>query len=233
MQPRDRETAGIGGELGARAQALFEERQRAICAELERTDGSGAFRYDQWERADGGGGLTAIMQEGSIFEKAGVNTSTVWGQLDDTALTKLGGKERRFFATGISMVLHPRSPMVPTMHANFRYLARGAHTWFGGGSDLTPSYPLREDVITFHRAWKDVCDRHDGGYYPRFKRWCDEYFTIPHRHEMRGVGGIFFDDLSDQPEKAFAFVTDCCRNVLAASPLGMGTAAVRSCPAPW
>jgi len=101
------------------------------------------------------------------------------------------------------------------MHANFRFLARGTTAWFGGGSDLRPSYPWREDGASFHRAWKQICDRHDAGYYSRFKAWCDEYFYIPHRNEMRGVGGIFFDELSGDVEKIFAFVSDCCRNVLA------------------
>jgi coproporphyrinogen III oxidase len=215
LQRRDRDSQDLEGELGARARALFQNQQPSICAELERIDGSGRFRYDRWERVGGGGGLTAIMHEGTVFEKAGVNTSAVWGELDETALAKLGGQARTFFATGISMVLHPRSPMVPTMHANFRYLTRGAQSWFGGGSDLTPSYPVREDVVAFHRAWKQICDRHDEAYYPRFKRWCDEYFTILHRNEMRGVGGIFFDELDSQLDKVFAFVADCCRNVLA------------------
>jgi coproporphyrinogen III oxidase len=204
-----------GGELGARAAKLFETHQTAICKELAELDGSRQFVLDRWERAGGGGGLTAVLDEGTLFEKAGVNTSSVWGTLDDVALRKLGGQERSFFATGISMVLHPRSPMVPTMHANFRYLTRGADGWFGGGSDLTPSYPYREDVVLFHAGWKQICDRHDDSYYPRFKTWCDEYFYIPHRAEARGVGGVFFDDLRDDLESTFAFVRDCCQNVLA------------------
>lgn len=203
-----------GGELGDRARRLFEERQVAICDELSRLDGAKQFALDRWERAGGGGGLTAVLADGGVFEKAGVSTSTVWGALDDAALRKLGGHEREFFATGISMVLHPRSPMVPTLHANFRYLKRGADGWFGGGSDLTPYYPKREDVTEFHRAWRGICDRHDAAYYPHFKAWCDEYFYLPHRGETRGVGGIFFDDLRGDPESTFAFVSDCCRSVL-------------------
>lgn len=204
----------VGGELGARAAKLFETQQAAICQELARLDGSRQFAFDRWERAGGGGGLTAVLDQGALFEKAGVNTSSVWGTLDDAALRKLGGQERSFFATGISMVLHPRSPMVPTMHANFRYLTRGSDGWFGGGSDLTPYYPQRDDVVEFHRGWKQICDRHDESYYPRLKTWCDDYFYIPHRGETRGVGGIFFDDLRDDLERIFAFVTDCCQNVL-------------------
>jgi coproporphyrinogen III oxidase len=205
----------MGGELGARAAALFEAQQAAICRELAALDGAREFTFDRWERAGGGGGLTAVLDEGALFEKAGVNTSSVWGTLDDLALRKLGGQERSFFATGISMVLHPRSPMVPTMHANFRYLTRGVDAWFGGGSDLTPHYPQLDDVVEFHSSWKQVCDRHDQSYYPTFKAWCDEYFYIPHRGEARGVGGIFFDDLRGDLERSFAFVADCCRNVLA------------------
>jgi len=202
--------------VGERARQLFETSQSLVCEELSGLDGAAQFGMDRWERAGGGGGLTAILAQGALFEKAGVNTSTVWGTLDDEALRKLGGgQERKFYATGISIVLHPWSPMVPTMHANFRYLTRGADAWFGGGSDLTPYYPRREDVVGFHQEWKKTCDRHDPAFYPRFKAWCDEYFYIPHRGESRGAGGIFFDNLRGDLEKTFAFVTDCCRNVLA------------------
>ncbi|HXW51088.1 MAG TPA: oxygen-dependent coproporphyrinogen oxidase [Candidatus Acidoferrales bacterium] len=211
-----------GGELGARMRRLVEEQQTSICAMLAQLDGK-KFSTEQWSRDGGGGGLSAILSNGDLFEKAGVNTSAVWGELDDRALAKMAGTTgaasdarigRDFFATGISLVLHPRSPMVPTLHANFRFLTRGDAAWFGGGSDLTPYYPRREDVVDFHRAWKAVCDRHDPGYYPRFKQWCDEYFTIVHRHELRGVGGIFFDDLAGDLEATFRFVADCCTNVL-------------------
>lgn len=204
----------LGGDFGTRMRALILEQQTSICKELSQIDGT-SFALDQWERAGGGGGRTAVLSDGSLLEKAGVNTAVVWGELEPDALRKLGGTQRQFFAAGISMVLHPRSPMVPTMHANFRYLTRGSDAWFGGGSDLTPYYPHREDVIFFHREWKRICDRHDPSYYPRFKRWCDEYFYIPHRREARGVGGIFFDELSGDLETAFLFVSDCCRNVLA------------------
>lgn len=206
-------------------QSLVEEQQSAICGTLASLDGK-PFREDRWERSGGGGGLTAILSGGALFERAGVNTSTVWGELDDATFQRAGasgpkgpllqyvGHDRTFFATGLSMVLHPRSPMVPTVHANFRYVTRGADGWFGGGSDLTPFYPYREDVADFHRAWKEICDRHDPAYYPRFKRWADEYFYIPHRNETRGVGGIFFDDLRSDDDATFRFVADACRNVL-------------------
>lgn len=192
-----------------RAEDFFRSLQRRLCSELVQLDGGGDFRVDSWERPGGGGGTTAVLQEGGLFEKAGVNTSSVWGEFDDGMLQRMGGSERSFFATGISTVLHPRSPLVPTLHANFRHLQRGDDAWFGGGSDLTPYYPYRDDVVHFHRVWKTVCDRHDIQYYPRFKRWCDEYFFIPHRGETRGVGGIFFDDLRGDLEAIFAFVKDC------------------------
>lgn len=198
-----------------RTRAHFETLQQTICASLEALDRS-RFREDRWSRPGGGGGLTKIITEGELFERAGVNTSAVSGELDDRALRALGGDERRFAATGISLVLHPRSPRVPTLHANLRYLERGADAWFGGGCDLTPYYPLEEDVREFHRAWKAVCDRHDPAYYARFKKWCDEYFYLPHRGEMRGVGGIFFDDLRGDLERHFAFVRDCGDTILAA-----------------
>jgi coproporphyrinogen III oxidase len=209
-------------DTGQRMEALVLEQQAVICRALEALDG-GRFVEDHWERAGGGGGLTALLSDGTLFEKAGVNTSAVWGELDDAALRKMADArhgavwephERLFFATGLSMVLHPKSPMVPTLHANFRFLSRGKQSWFGGGSDLTPSYPRVQDAAGFHGAWKTICDRHDPEFYPRFKRWCDEYFYIPHRKEMRGVGGIFFDDLAAD-ESAFRFVEDCCRSVLA------------------
>jgi coproporphyrinogen III oxidase len=186
-----------------------EEAQDTIVRELERLDGGGRFVRDAWTREGGGGGVTAVLSDGALFERAGVNHSAVWGDFSNTALERMGGTERRFFATGISLVLHPKSPMVPTVHANFRYFERGADAWFGGGSDLTPYYPYEEDARHFHRVWKSVCDRHDQTYYSRFKLWCDDYFLLPHRGEMRGIGGIFFDDMRGDRDKVFAFVRDC------------------------
>lgn len=196
--------------FGLRVQALFRALQSRICEELADLDGGARFRLDAWDRPGGGGGHTATMADGAVLEKAGVNWSAVWGEFDDEALKQLNrGDGRAFFATGISIVLHPRNPYVPTVHANFRYIERGDDTWFGGGSDLTPIYPWLEDAQSFHAAWKAVCDRHDSSYYPRFKRWCDEYFYLPHRGETRGVGGIFFDDLRGDREALLAFVRDC------------------------
>jgi coproporphyrinogen III oxidase len=149
------------------------------------------------------------MEEGAVFEKAGVNFSAVEGVLPEEFAKKIElGEGREFFATGVSLVLHPRNPYAPTVHANFRYLEKGDARWFGGGSDLTPYYPFREDARHFHRSFKEACDKHDPDYYPRFKKWCDDYFFIKHRNETRGVGGIFFDYLQGDMERLFAFVKD-------------------------
>jgi len=195
--------------LRHRVEAWVEQMQDEFVGALERLDGGGTFKRDRWQRPGGGGGVTAILSDGAMFEQAGVNRSAVWGEFGDTALARLGGTDREFYATGVSLVLHPRSPMVPTIHANFRYFERGPDAWFGGGSDLTPYYPYEEDARHFHTTWKRACDAHDASYYPRFKKWCDEYFYLPHRGEMRGVGGIFFDELRGDLEPAFAFVRDC------------------------
>jgi len=190
--------------------AYFRDLQDRLCAALEAVDGSGRFREDSWRREGGGGGRTRVLSEGGVFEKAGVNFSEVAGQMSEEFAGQLPGQGRDFTATGISLVLHPRSPMVPTVHANFRFLTKGAREWFGGGADLTPYYPYREDVVHFHRAWKQVCARHAGVVdYRRLKEWCDEYFFLPHRGEARGVGGIFFDYLEGDREQVFAFVRAC------------------------
>src|SRR5947208_815139 len=178
--------------LHARATVYFRELQDAICAGLEQLDGQEHFREDSWVRSEGGGGRTRVLGNGGVFEKAGVNFSEVFGQLSEAFAGQLPGEGRDFTATGISLVLHPRSPMIPTVHANFRYLTKGSKRWFGGGSDLTPYYPYREDVIHFHRVWKQVCERHAPIVdYAKLRKWCDEYFFLPHRGEQRGVGGIF------------------------------------------
>jgi coproporphyrinogen III oxidase len=180
--------------------------QDRITTTLAAIDGT-PFREDTWTRPEGGGGRTRILAEGRVFEKAGVNVSEVWGELGEDFARQLPGEGHEFFATGISLVLHPRSPMVPTCHANFRYVEKGTKGWIGGGADLTPYYLWDEDAIHFHRTWKNACDRHDRIYYPRFKKWCDEYFHLPHRGEARGVGGIFFDYL-DPDSKNVAFWKD-------------------------
>ncbi|HEY0839602.1 MAG TPA: oxygen-dependent coproporphyrinogen oxidase [Vulgatibacter sp.] len=191
--------------LRDRAAAYVRELQDRICAALEAMDGEARFRQDAWDRPGGGGGLTRVMEGGAVFEKAGVNTSAVHGKLPAILAEKMKGDGDSFYATGVSLVLHPRNPHVPTVHANYRFISRGSAAWFGGGADLTPYYPREEDVRHFHRTLKEACDRHDPSLHPRFKKWCDEYFTIPHRGEMRGVGGIFYDDL-EATDANFAFV---------------------------
>ena len=192
----------MGGQLlRERARDYFANLQDEVCGALEGLDGGAVFGDDRWAREGGGGGRTRVMENGAVFEKAGVNFSEVFGQFDERFAARMPvGDGTEFFATGVSLVLHPWNPLVPTVHANFRYLERGSGGWFGGGADLTPYYPHREDVIHFHQTFKDACDRFEPSYYPRFKTWCDDYFYIPHRDETRGVGGIFFDYLTgDDP----------------------------------
>jgi coproporphyrinogen III oxidase len=196
------------GEHFQRAAEYFRDLQDRICGSLEEVDGQGRFREDLWEReGGGGGGRTRVLLNAGVFEKAGVNVSAVHGQLAVDFAAQIPGEGRDFTATGLSLVLHPRSPLVPTVHANFRFLTKGSKEWFGGGADLTPYYPFREDVIHFHRTWKRVCERHASLVdYRRLKTWCDEYFFLKHRGEPRGVGGIFFDYLEGDWEGLFAFV---------------------------
>jgi coproporphyrinogen III oxidase len=190
-----------------RAAEYFRQLQDRIVEGLERLDGK-AFRTDQWDRPGGGGGRSRVLADGNVFEKAGVNFSDVHGQFRPDMAGGLPGEGTAFRATGISLVLHPRNPHVPTVHANFRRLQRGPASastssgWFGGGADLTPYYLYPEDATHFHGTLKQVCDRHDPALFPRFKAWCDRYFFIPHRGEPRGVGGVFFDYLGAGAEAA-------------------------------
>lgn len=195
-----------------------------------RLDRGGTFIEDRWERPGGGGGVARVMTDGVTFEKAGINRSAVMGVLPPAAAQRLGGRgaasgSTHFFATGVSLVVHPRSPKVPTVHLNVRYFEltddQGTITdcWFGGGTDLTPFYPHADDARHFHVALRDMCVRHHDAFYPNFKRWCDEYFVNTHRdHEARGVGGIFFDHLRADTapygldfDATQAFVTDVAR----------------------
>jgi coproporphyrinogen III oxidase len=192
-----------------RAAAHFRNLQDRICTALEGLDGPGRFREDVWQREGGGGGRTRVLADGGLFEKAGVNVSEVFGEMSEEFAKQVPGEGRSFYATGVSLVLHPRSPRVPTVHANFRFIEKGDRSWFGGGADLTPCYPVREDVVHFHRTWKAVCDRHPAvADHRRMKEECDRYFHLPHRGEARGVGGIFFDYLGGDLEAVFAFVRD-------------------------
>jgi coproporphyrinogen III oxidase len=197
-------------DLKTRAADYFRDLQDRICAGLEELDGRVRFRADTWQRAGGGGGRTRVLADGGVFEKAGVNFSEVFGQMAPEFAAQIPGEGLDFTAAGISLVLHPRSPLVPTVHANWRFLTKGDRQWFGGGADLTPYYPFRADVIHFHRTWRDVCQRHAGLVdYAKMKQGCDEYFFLHHRGEPRGVGGIFFDYLQGDLEGLFAFVRDC------------------------
>ncbi|TVR10954.1 MAG: oxygen-dependent coproporphyrinogen oxidase [Phormidium sp. GEM2.Bin31] len=186
----------------ARISAFMKDLQESICAGLERIDGGGQFREDMWERPEGGGGRSRVIREGNVFEQGGVNFSEVFGdKLPPSILKQRPEAEGHgFYATGTSMVLHPRSPYIPTVHLNYRYFEAGPVWWFGGGADLTPYYPFPEDAAHFHKTLKTACDRHHSEYYPVFKRWCDEYFYLKHRQETRGVGGIFFDYQDGQGE---------------------------------
>jgi len=170
--------------------------QDRICAGLEAEDGEGKFHEDLWQRAEGGGGRTRIIQ-GRHIEKGGVNFSAVHGPMPEKIAKALGISEGKFYATGVSIVLHPINPHVPIIHMNVRYFEMNNGTWwFGGGIDLTPHYIVREDARFFHQQLKNTCDKHDASYYPKFKQWADDYFYIKHRKETRGIGGIFFDRLN-------------------------------------
>jgi coproporphyrinogen III oxidase len=179
--------------------------QERITSGLEAADGTGRFREDVWERPGGGGGRSRILEQGTIIEKGGVNFSAVFGKAPDFLLQQTGpAAEPEFFATGVSIVLHPHSPMVPIIHMNVRYFDMGPEVqWVGGGIDLTPHYVKPEDARFFHQALKETCDRFDPDYYPVFKRWADDYFFIRHRKETRGIGGIFFDHLKADETHSF------------------------------
>jgi len=215
-----------GEQQKAAAAAWFGELRDRICAELERVEDeltgphvelqAGRFARKPWERptpeGSGGGGTMALLH-GRVFEKAGVNVSTVFGEFSPEFRKQIPGAadDPRFWASGISLVIHPRSPLVPAVHMNTRHI-RTTKWWFGGGMDLTPVAPDAADTADFHAAAKRACDAHDAGYHPRFKKWCDEYFMLKHRNEPRGVGGIFFDDVHSAGaggwERDLAFVRD-------------------------
>ena len=187
--------------------------QMRICAAMEKLDNGQAFIVDQWQHHRGGGGLTRVLRNGKVFEQAGVNFSHVVGESLPAAASarkpELAG--RPFEATGVSLVIHPRNPFVPTTHMNVRFFSTTdedrAEWWFGGGFDLTPYYGNENDVRHWHRTARQACERISVDYYPRFKRWCDEYFYLKHRDEQRGVGGLFFDDFNEKDfSHSFAFM---------------------------
>ena len=197
----------------------FQNLQDQICDGLELADGVGTFSHDEWERPGGGGGKTRTIGDGKIIEKGGVNFSEVYGPTPDNILQALGFGKADFYATGVSIVIHPISPKVPIIHMNIRYFEmtpvseeNDVKWWFGGGIDLTPHYIDDEDASYFHNQLREVCDRHDPSYYRDFKKWADDYFYLKHRQETRGIGGIFFDRLSDEmsftKESRWAFVQE-------------------------
>lgn len=196
--------------------AWFKSLQQNICEQLESADKKGTFITDAWERSGGGGGVSRVLNNGAIIEKGGVNFSAVHGKTPEPVLRSMRlpeGFQPDFFATGVSIVMHPHSPMVPIIHMNVRYFEMSNGTWwFGGGIDLTPHYVVDEDARYFHSWVKEVCDTHDPNYYKEFKTWADDYFFIKHRNETRGVGGIFFDYLKGEngftKEARFEFVKD-------------------------
>jgi len=194
--------------------------QDTICERLEALDGAARFQETIWEREAGGGGRTRILESGGLFEKAGVNVSAVHGTVPEALAGSMRGSGDSFYATGVSLVLHPRNPHVPTTHANFRYIERGDTAWFGGGADLTPYVLYEEDARHFHDVLATTCDAHSPDFYPRFKRWCDEYFHLPHRGEGRGVGGVFFDDVrpseTHDMESLFSWWSDMAHSFLPA-----------------
>ena len=205
----------------------FKSLQDDICAQLEGADGEGKFREDKWERPGGGGGRTRII-EGKVIEKGGVNFSAVHGPMPEKIAKALNLGEVSFYATGVSIVLHPVSPMVPIIHMNVRYFqtenksqeseGNGQQTWwFGGGIDLTPHFI--DDILSksFHHKLKSVCDKHSTAYYPEFKQWADDYFFVKHRNETRGIGGIFFDRLGrdgGDKKELYEFVIDVGKTFL-------------------
>lgn len=174
----------------------YQKIQSEICEKIAAVDGQGDFQKDSWSREGGGGGLTRIFQDGNVLEKAGVNFSAVEGEVTPAMSKNLNMDAKTFFATGVSIVMHPKNPHVPIIHMNIRYFETDTGTyWFGGGIDLTPHYVVPEQASFFHREVKKVCDRFDPEWYPLFKKEADDYFFIPHRNETRGVGGIFYDHL--------------------------------------
>jgi len=181
--------------------------QDTICEALEQADGKAKFIEDKWDRPEGGGGISRVIEYGSVIEKGGVNTSVVHGKLPEPMQQTLGVKESNFLACGLSLVLHPLNPYAPTVHANWRYFelydkeGKKIDSWFGGGSDLTPNYIFEEDAKHFHNTLKAAMDKYGNGLYPKYKKQCDEYFVNKHRgDEMRGIGGVFYDYLRPKNE---------------------------------
>ena len=175
--------------------------QDQICNDLEKLDGKASFEEDFWKRSEGGGGRSRVIKNGDLIEKGGVNFSAVEGDTPQKILDALNLSKADFFASGVSIVLHPQNPWVPIIHMNIRYFEMSNGVWwFGGGIDLTPHFVLKDKAKAFHQTLKNACDKHNSNYYPKFKTWADDYFFVKHRDETRGIGGIFFDRLSKENE---------------------------------
>jgi coproporphyrinogen III oxidase len=196
--------------MAATVRALQEE----LCAALEGVDGRARFGVDAWERPGGGGGVSRVLQDGAVFEKAGVNVSDVQGAVPEGLARRVQGDGAEFAAVGLSVVIHPLSPMAPTAHMNVRFIRRGRSAWFGGGADLTPYYLFEEDCRHFHRVLRHACERHLPGSYERYKRAADAYFHLRHRGEHRGVGGIFYEDEGGDLERELLFAREVGRAFL-------------------
>lgn len=234
---KDREENAIEFDTNApmreRMEHLIFRVQKEIVEGMEEIDGK-KFKTEEWEReGHGGGGRSKVLQDGNVFEKGGVNVSVVHGLLPPAAIEQMRARGKDvepnkalpFYACGISLVIHPKNPMAPTIHLNYRYFEletgrldeEGKPTklaWFGGGADLTPSYVFDEDARHFHAVYKIALDKHDPAYYPEMKETCDKYFYIPHRKESRGIGGFFFDDMDDDHEKVFQMIRSCSSSML-------------------
>lgn len=204
----------------------IQQLQDQITSKLQDLDGKSSFREDLWNRPEGGGGRTRVIENGAVFEKGGVNISAVHGPLNPAMQKYFNVGKVDFYACGLSLVLHPKNPMVPTVHANWRYFemydSNGSTVdqWFGGGQDLTPYYLFEQDAAHFHAVCKGVCDHHDPEYYPEFKKKCDQYFWNSHRNEARGIGGLFFDYCRATGDKSmedwYGFVTEVGNSFLEA-----------------
>uniref|UniRef100_A0A8D0GRP3 Oxygen-dependent coproporphyrinogen-III oxidase, mitochondrial n=1 Tax=Sphenodon punctatus TaxID=8508 RepID=A0A8D0GRP3_SPHPU len=223
------ELRGRHQDMRSRMEMLIMETQSQVCRALAQVDRGAAFTVDRWERKEGGGGISCVLQNGNVFEKAGVSVSVVFGHLSEEATQQMRSRGKTlkakngklpFCAMGVSSVIHPKNPHVPTIHFNYRYFeieeADGTKQWwFGGGTDLTPTYLNKEDAVHFHKTLKEACDEHSPELYPKYKKWCDDYFFIKHRGERRGIGGIFFDDLdSPSKEEVFKFVQSCAKAIV-------------------